>query len=360
VSRELKLVLTKRVSTISRNAYPYAYLIFILIALSLALFLNSRIRLYHRICVIISIAMTSTETSNPGHPEGAGGKDTGLFNQTESLLSDEYASRIASSLVKNKQKRVNLHDHEAVEEENIACAEHNLKRANQWMDENHIEEVSDDKPFLDESNIPEKAPVAKPSIPGFIIDTVDFIGSLTPTTKSILASMSAKAQTLAASNVTESASTSAASDSPVFTEANTRIVDGEVTAFEIPWVLLNLARSKVHIPLTLLTLSSLCKIHEDLACVKMKKGLVTDDPKLFVMDTLSRFPPESSLQAHLFYEASSNFVRLLKQVADDAMVQRFTDHRNFCLSRDEFSENFECHIPYICASHPKFRMSDLI
>jgi hypothetical protein len=256
-------------------------------------------------------------------------------------MSDEYASRLTLSLVKNKQKRVNLHNHEAVEEENIARAERNLKRANQRMDENHIEEVSNDEPFLDESNIPEKAPVAKPSIPSFIIDTVDFIGSLTPTTKSILASMSAKAQTLAASNVTESASASAASDSPVFTEANTRIVDGKVTAFEIPRVLLNLAKSKVHIPPTLLTLSSLRKIHEDLACVKMKKGLVTDDPKLFVMDTSSRFPPESGLQAHLFYEASSNFVRLLKQVADDATVQRFTDHRDFCLSRDEFGENFE-------------------
>ncbi|KAG2127458.1 uncharacterized protein EDB93DRAFT_1257023 [Suillus bovinus] len=116
-----------------------------------------------------------------------------LTGKTMTFLSDEYASRTASSLAKNKQRRINLHDREAVEEEIIARAERNLKRANRRMDENYIEEVSDDEHFLDESNVQETAPVVKPSIPSFIADAVDFIGSLTPTTRSILASMSVKA-----------------------------------------------------------------------------------------------------------------------------------------------------------------------
>ncbi|KAG1888467.1 uncharacterized protein F5891DRAFT_182174 [Suillus fuscotomentosus] len=286
--------------------------------------------------------MTSTESPNPGHPEGAGGKDTGTFiRQGEGLLSDEYASRIASSLAKNNHKRVNLHDPDAVEAENTARAERNLTRAHLRIDDNHIEDVSDDEPMLDEASSPEKDFTTKPTIPGYILEAVDFIGSLTPTTKSILAALTSKGQAPAAVGSMEASSSGAASDAPVFTEANTRIVDGEVTAFEIPRVLLNLVRSKVHIPLTLLTLSSLRKIHEDPASVKMKKGLVTDDPKLFVMDTSSGFPPESSLPPHLFYEAASNFIRLLGLVADDATVKRFTDHRDFCLSRDEFGDNFD-------------------
>ncbi|KAG2127469.1 uncharacterized protein EDB93DRAFT_1109297 [Suillus bovinus] len=99
-----------------------------------------------------------------------------LTGKTMTFLSDEYASRTASSLAKNKQRRINLHDREAVEEEIIARAERNLKRANRRMDENYIEEVSDDEHFLDESNVQETAPVVKPSIPSFIADAVDFIG----------------------------------------------------------------------------------------------------------------------------------------------------------------------------------------
>jgi hypothetical protein len=61
--------------------------------------------------------MTSTKLPNPGHPEGAGGKDTGIFNQCgDGLLSKEYASRVALSLTKNKQKHINLHDCNAVED----------------------------------------------------------------------------------------------------------------------------------------------------------------------------------------------------------------------------------------------------
>jgi len=186
--------------------------------------------------------MSSNDLPNPGHPEGAGGKDTGTFTQLgDELLSDEYASRVASSLARSNNKRVNLHDRDAVEAENITQAERNLNRANKRMDDNHIKDVSDDEPFLDESNPPENAPSAKPSVPSFITDTVDYIGSLTPTTKSILATLSAKGQVLPGGNQAVTSSTGTTPDAPVFTEANTRIVDSEVTAFEIPRVLLNLA-----------------------------------------------------------------------------------------------------------------------
>jgi hypothetical protein len=192
-----------------------------------------------------------------------------------------------------------------------------------------------------ESYPPEKASTVKLSVPSFIIDTVDYIGLLMPTTKSILATLSARGQALTGVTQMEASNSAAVSDVPVFTEANTCIADGKVSALEIPHVLLNLTKSKVHIPLTLLTLLSLCKIHEDPACIKMKKGLVMNNPKLFIMDTSSGFPPELSLQPHFFHEVALNFIKLLSQVADDATVQCFMDHCDFCLSRDEFSDNFE-------------------
>jgi hypothetical protein len=140
VSIEPKLVLPKQVSAISRNALSYALLVFILIALSLAYFHSSwGFGYIHTFHIVIAIVMSTSETPNPGHPEGAGGKDTQIFApHNEGLLSDEYASRIASSLAKNVQKRVNLHDKDVVEAENIARAERNLRRAHLRTNEDHI------------------------------------------------------------------------------------------------------------------------------------------------------------------------------------------------------------------------------
>ncbi|KAG2088752.1 uncharacterized protein F5147DRAFT_764666 [Suillus discolor] len=52
--------------------------------------------------------------------------------------------------------------------------------------------------------------------------------------------------------------------------------------------------SKIYILLTLLTIVSLRKIYTDPLCVKMKKGLVMDDPKQTVMDTSFGFPVKTS------------------------------------------------------------------
>jgi hypothetical protein len=105
-------------------------------------FLKLRIHLSSKFLRIIVFTMSSNDLPNPGHPEGARGKDTGTFTQLgNELLSDEYASRVASSLARSNNKRVNLHDRDAVEAENIARAEHNLNRANKRMDDNHIEDV---------------------------------------------------------------------------------------------------------------------------------------------------------------------------------------------------------------------------
>ncbi|KIK48497.1 hypothetical protein CY34DRAFT_29053, partial [Suillus luteus UH-Slu-Lm8-n1] len=103
----------------------------------------------------------------------------------------------------------------------------------------------------------------------------------------------------------------------------------------------NLARSKVHIPLTLLTTASIRKIHTDPSCVKMKKGLVMDDPKRSIMDTSSGFPVETSLLPGQFNEAYRNFLKLLTKVADKSIVQEFKDHRDFLTDRDDFNDQFD-------------------
>ncbi|KAG1720470.1 hypothetical protein EDB19DRAFT_1964631 [Suillus lakei] len=238
------------------------------------------------------IDTTVTDQSNPGHPLGAGGKNTRVFNvDNDQLSSTEEELRVASSLVQHSRRRADLNDNSAVVKENLMHADHNLKRANQRLDENYIEDVSEDKAFLDEF----ADQTVKSSVPHYIIDTVDYIGSLTPTTK-----------------------------------------------------------AQVHIPLTLLTLTSLQRIHEDPGCVKMKKGLVSDDPKLFVMDTSASFPPETSLPPHLFYEAALNFLRLLKVIADNFTVQWFKEHCNFCLSRDEIGDRFNAVLAFDIEVRRKF------
>ncbi|KAG1717926.1 uncharacterized protein EDB91DRAFT_1090456 [Suillus paluster] len=109
--------------------------------------------------------------------------------------------------------------------------------------------------------------------------------------------------------------------------------------FEIPRVIINLADSKLHVPLMLLTAKVMEKIHNDPSCIIMKKGLVTDNPKKSVMDT-SGFPPESSPSPIQFYEAYENFMELLNRIAGGAIQEKFRKHRLFCLSRKHFEENF--------------------
>ncbi|KAG1876017.1 hypothetical protein C8R48DRAFT_768863 [Suillus tomentosus] len=146
---------------------------------------------------------------------------------------------------------------------------------------------------------------------------------------------------------------SSATDMLVFRDSETVITKSEDTGTEIPRPIINLAKAKIHVPLTLLTLASLRKIHLDPSCVKMKKGLVLDDPKMSVMDTLT-FPTESTLPADRFYEAYSNFLKMMALVADKATIKRFIKHRDFCLSRDEFSDDWNAVLNFNIEIRRKF------
>jgi hypothetical protein len=74
--------------------------------------------------------------------------------------------------------------------------------------------------------------------------------------------------------------------------------------YEIPHVIINLAHAKMHVPLTLLTAEAMERIHTDPSCVKMKKGILLDDPKRLIMDSSS-----SLLRLHFLL---CNLMRLLK------------------------------------------------
>jgi hypothetical protein len=114
-----------------------------------------------------------------------------------------------------------------------------------------------------------------------------------------------------------------------------------------------ITKAKIHIPLTLLTLASLRKIHLDPSCIKMKKGLILEDPKMSVMDT-STFPAESTLPADRFYEAYSNFLKMMALIADEATIKRFVEHQDFCLSCDEFSDDWHAVLNFNIEIRRKF------
>ncbi|KAG1744211.1 hypothetical protein EDB19DRAFT_1827099 [Suillus lakei] len=138
--------------------------------------------------------------------------------------------------------------------------------------------------------------------------------------------------------VHSSVDSTASAEAKIFTSANAILAQGTEGIFKIPRSLLNLAKAKVHIPLTLLMNTALRKMHEDPSCIKLKKGLVLSDPKMMVMDTSSGFPPETTLTADVFFEASSNFLSLLKLIADNDMVVRFTNHCQFSTYKEHWSE----------------------
>ncbi|OAX30742.1 hypothetical protein K503DRAFT_806797 [Rhizopogon vinicolor AM-OR11-026] len=109
------------------------------------------------------------------------------------------------------------------------------------------------------------------------------------------------------------------SDSPIpFKDSDVKIATSLDSVYEIPCPIINLAKAKMHVPLTLLTHSAMDKIHTDPSCIKIKKGLILDDPKRAVLDA-SGFPPETSLTADEFYEASENFIQLLPHCAGPAV-----------------------------------------
>ncbi|KAG2159323.1 uncharacterized protein EDB93DRAFT_1099709 [Suillus bovinus] len=88
-------------------------------------------------------------------------------------------------------------------------------------------------------------------------------------------------------------------------------------------------------------------LHQD------EKGLVLDDPKKSVMD-MSTFPAELSLLTDRFYEAYSNFLKMMLLITDEAMIKHFVEHCDFCLSHNKFSEDWNAVLNFDIEIRRKF------
>ncbi|KAG1770863.1 hypothetical protein EV702DRAFT_1202191 [Suillus placidus] len=81
---------------------------------------------------------------------------------------------------------------------------------------------------------------------------------------------------------------------------------------DFPRTVIDLAKSKTHVPLTLLTYPAIKKLHAG--------------------EDISTFPPEDTISEINFHQASHKFIGLMSLVASPAIVERFKAHRSFCLS----------------------------
>ncbi|KAG1855977.1 hypothetical protein F4604DRAFT_1932124 [Suillus subluteus] len=286
--------------------------------------------------------------TNSVAPQGAGGKSTSHMNPDyDRDLSDDEVNDLANALGQ-VQRVIDFDDREAVIAENLRCSERNLLQAQQRADLNHVEVPDDDESYIEEPPTLPVTPAPTSSLAKKLARAYGYVGSLTPTTRKLVHSISGidePTPTVPDSRISPlvpaTSSPIISNDAYTFTESNTRITSSLESTYEIPRPILNLAKAKIHIPLTVLTPSALRKIHQDPSCIKMMKGLVLDDPKLSVMDAASSgFPLETSLLADQFNEAFGNFIKLMRQIADQTIVQRFIDHRAFCTERDDFSENY--------------------
>ncbi|KAG0705612.1 hypothetical protein DFH29DRAFT_1067379 [Suillus ampliporus] len=275
----------------------------------------------------LSVTHNMTSATSSGHPAGAGRKDTSAYNQVGDMghVTDIEASHLAN-LIGQKNKTVDTEDCAAVIKENLLWAEWNTARAQLRISQMFIEIPSDDEDFLDEPESAPSIPFAQTAVGRRMMKAAAFLSTLSPMTRKLMSTLAGDMTSNEAlvQAVAEMSSATAA-EVKVFTSANTIMATGTDNLFEIPCLLLNLAKAKVHGP----------------SCVKLKKGLVLEDPKLCVMDTSNGFPPEASLTANVFYKALSNFLKLLALIADDVMVKQFEDHHQFCMSRDAYMSNFQ-------------------
>ncbi|KAG2340213.1 hypothetical protein BDR05DRAFT_1002785 [Suillus weaverae] len=115
----------------------------------------------------------------------------------------------------------------------------------------------------------------------------------------------------------------------IYDDAKMKIMSSIDNVYEIPQVVVSLVNSGLHVPLMLLTAATIEKIHTDLSCITMKKGLVLSDLKKSILNT-SNFPAESTLTPVEFYEAMDNFLELLKLITSHTMIEKFTTHRCVC------------------------------
>lgn len=287
-----------------------------------------------------------TGTTNPGPPMGATGKDTGDINPGSSArMSEDEIEQMTGAIGKKGRPRFDMADRDAIVGENAIRQHRNQMKDRIRDDPESLELVSEDEEMLEVPPFPSVMPRRVHREDQFdeerILKLAGVLGSLSPSSKDIISTMVKKGLEVASSASTGVSASATSSDELVFTAANTTRTSTTTSAFEIPRPLINLARAKIHVPLTLLTTASLRRIHADPSCIKMKKGLVMDDPKRSVMDTASGFPVETSLQPGQFNEAYHNFMKLLAKVADATIVQDFKDHRDFLIERDDFNDMFD-------------------
>lgn len=291
--------------------------------------------------------MTTSNNANSGPPAGASGKDTSNLSHNAGRELTRSEIELMTGMIGRKTLQNNDRENcDAVIGENAVRACCNEWKARARDDLGYLEDVSDDEEMLE---VPPIAPSftrtsrhADLLDEGRILKIASALGRLTPMTKSIMSSLMKKGLEVSAAAVAEpTPQQDDATEAPVFTIGNTIRASATTSAYEIPRPLIDLARSKVHIPLTLLTTASIRRIHTDPSCVKMKKGLVMDDPKRSIMDTSSGFPVETSLLPGQFNEAYKNFMKLLAKVADKDIVQEFRTHRDFLTERDDFNDQFD-------------------
>lgn len=249
-------------------------------------------------------------------------------------------------------------NHDMIIGENAFRKCRNEWKAHTRVDSGYLKDVSDDNEMLD---VPPLAPSftrtarqAGLSEEEKILKIASALGGLTPTTKGLMTDLMRKGLTALTATPAEPSTAEDVSEAPIFTAENTHRASTMTSAYDIPRPLIDLARSKVHIPLTLLTTMSLRKIHTDPSCVKMRKGLIMDDPKRSIMDTASGFPIETSLLLGQFNEAYKNFMKLLAKVADSTIMQDFKKHRDFLTEHDDFNDQFDIILTFDIEIHRKY------
>ncbi|KAG1726679.1 hypothetical protein EDB19DRAFT_1833369 [Suillus lakei] len=271
---------------------------------------------------------TITGTTNPGPPLGATGKDTRTLNPDQGRnLTDTDIELMTDTIGWKPKPCVDLSNRDAVVGENTVRSHQNQWKAQIWDDPDSIEIVSEDEEMLDlpphTSSSSHSDQNSELTDEEKILKIASTLGGLTPTMKQIMSSLVKKELTGRSSMVMDPVSQDVTSEAPVFTAGNMIHASATSSVYEIPCPLIVLARSKIHVPLMLLTTASLRRIHADPSCMKMKKGLVMDDPKRTVMDMSVGFPVEMSLLPGQFNEAYTNFMKLLTIVADETIVQEF-------------------------------------
>lgn len=269
---------------------------------------------------------------------GVGGKSTSALSNSNRPSRAADASQIAG-VVGSTSSRVIPATHKDILDEN----EERTKRNGLHTDRRATTEddVEDDEEMLDvppEDGLPKARPI-NTNTP--MINLFRDYNALTPGPHAGFERLFANA--MATARTAQPAVVSSALVIPIppaYSDADVKLFSSFDNVFEILRVIINLANSHIHVPLTLLTQSAFECIHTDPLCVKMHKGMILDDPRKLVLDA-SGFPLETTLQPADFHKATENFMQLLEHVAGPTIIEQFKRHRRFCLSRKPFVDNYK-------------------